>query len=1136
MATGKSFGMTKEVVKMSEKRSEIFDNIDQHLYEALSKTIRNSKRVDFCTGYFNLWGWNEISDDVDLLKGEEIVEKEERVHRICRLLIGMHTAPMDEIKNLFREDVPLDHGTATRLKDRVLEDLRKQLYNGIPDNRYERYLRKLASQLRSKKVVVKIYLKRLHAKLYLAYKEDEDHPEVGYVGSSNLTLAGLSKQGELNVRVTDQSSAEKLSEWFDKRWEDDLNFDITEELAEIIENSWAREEPYSPYHVYIKMAYHLSREAREGVSSYCLPIIFEKRLFEFQKKAVLIAMQYIQKRGGVMIGDVVGLGKTFTTAAILKIFEEDFGQKGLIICPKNLESMWKGYIHEYDLRSIVVPLSMVHKKLKDGKRYDIVVIDESHNLRNSDSIRYKAIKEYIERYDSKVILLTATPYNKTCTDMSNQLKLFIYENADIGIGPERYIRRIGPEMFDHLHPDTHRRSIKAFERSDDPEDWMDLMKMFLIRRTRGFVEEHYAKRDKDGRTYLLSYDGKKKYLPKRIPRRIEYSFDNRDDDDDYAKLYSENVVSTINGLELPRYGLGNYIRPKDYHLLTPELRETIDNLSHAGKGLIGFCRTGLFKRLESSGYAFLLSLTRHILRNYVFIYAINNNLPIPVGENIVEEMGSVVDDDDDFGDEVGSIDFISSNEEFLDQAERLYKVFNTKYNDKFKWLESSIFDDDLLQHLTADCTTLQEILSMVGEWNPATDRRLGSLYTLITQKHPNDKVLIFTQFADTADYLEKQLKKMGVKKLAAVTGNTDNPVIFAQRFSPKSNNVTVAEKDELRVLIATDVLSEGQNLQDGHIVVNYDLPWAIIGLIQRAGRVDRLGQEAPEILCYSCIPAPGIENIINLRRRLTERITENAVIVGSDEMFFEENQVVIRTIYGEAPGTLDDVVDSDVDPSSYALQIWMDAIENDPKLKKVIEELPDVMYATKSKQDVPPIINATNEKFGVISYIRTSSENDILMWLDEDGKDVTRSQMNILKAAECGPNVAPLIHIERHHELVWKAVKKLMEENFNQSKSLGKRSSAKHKAYNRMLSYASTLSEKSDEYKAVGLVMGDLMSHPIKNAAKETINRRIRIGISDSELAELLTNLRFENKLSVIDNVDHVGEEIPKIICSMGLK
>jgi superfamily II DNA/RNA helicase len=270
----------------------------------------------------------------------------------------------------------------------------------------------------------------------------------------------------------------------------------------------------------------------------------------------------------------------------------------------------------------------------------------------------------------------------------------------------------------------------------------------------------------------------------------------------------------------------------------------------------------LFKRLESSGHAFELSVERHILRNYVFLHALRNNLPLPIGTQDVELLGSQFQDGDaEAADFSGSGLFdgeaneseekvpeamgsIPSPDAFAQQAAAIYALYANQFKRRFKWIRPDLFDARLGRDLEADADALHDLLQRCGRWDPTRDAKLDALVDFLTVKYPQDKVLVFSQFADTVLYLQQELARRNLRKLAGVTGGTPHPTSFASRFSPISNDkqADVAPEDELRVLIATDVLSEGQNLQDCHIVLNYDLPWAIIRLIQRAGRVDRIGQ------------------------------------------------------------------------------------------------------------------------------------------------------------------------------------------------------------------------------------------------------------------------------------------------------
>lgn len=1113
----------------------IYDNIQFYLEEGLNKTLEKSKRADFSIGYFNLRGWKKIADQIDKLSGDYLSEEiADDTKYYCRVLIGMQKLPQEYIKDFFlsQEEKILDNNKASKLIMEIAKEFKEQLTIGNPTNEDEKTLKQLARQLRERKVVVKLYLRhQLHAKLYLAYRDDYNSPIVGFVGSSNLTFAGISKQGELNVDVVEGDAAQKLANWYQDRWEDKWSIDITKELAIIIENSWASKELYKPYYVYLKIAYHLSREARAGISEFKLPRIFDKILLPYQQSAVKVAAHHLYKRGGVIIGDVVGLGKTYTATALAKMFEDDFFLETLIICPKNLETMWQDYAHKYRLRAKVIPITKVQSQLQKERRYRMVIIDESHNLRNRNGKRYKAIQEYIRLNDSKVILLTATPYNKTYLDLSNQLRLFLDEDYNLGISPEHYINDIGGRIHFLANHQVAETSIAAFEKSLFADDWAELMRLFLVRRTRSFIKKNYAKFDKKKKRYYLEFpDGSKSYFPERIPKKVEYEFNPEDKNDQYAKLYSQKVVDIINKLKLPRYGLGKKVyENKNFSekSLTKEEKIIKENLSRAGSRLIGFARTNLFKRLESSGYSFLLSISRHILRNYLFIYALDNNLPFPIGKQEKGILEDLLYSDKDDDNDKGEMLLFTKPEEYYQQAKKYYAVLDY-HKTKYQWISSSFFNASMKSDLENDSIELMKILSKGKDWKQENDRQLNALYDLINRKHKKEKILIFTQYSDTADYLYNSLSKRGVKKMACVTGDSVDPTSIAYRFSPKSNNKDIPKSDELRVLITTDVLSEGQNLQDAHIVLNYDLPWAIIRLIQRAGRVDRIGQEHDKIFVYSFLPEDGIENIINLRGRLKQRIRENAETVGADEVFFEGDPINIKDLYNEKSGILDEDDDIEVDLASYAYQIWKNAVDDEPELAKIIPDLPDVIFATKKAE------NEQTEN-GAIVYTRTQNGNDILTWVNEKKEIVTQSQYEILKAVKCLPDEKPLERFEKHHELVKFGIDYIKEVEKKVGGQLGKKTGARYRAYMRLSSFAErnkgTLWVTDELNKAID----DIFKYPLREYARETINRQFRTGISDEDFVNLIVALREEGKLCIITD-DTTENTEPQIICSMGLK
>lgn len=1137
----------------------IFDNIELKLLPALEQTIKSAYRADFCVGYFNLRGWCKLDQLIEPWVGGP--------DACCRLLIGMQTLPQEELRAALSliggEAATIDNAMATRLKRKMAEEFRTQLTIGAPNSYDEAGLRRLSAQLKAKKVVVKLFLRhQLHAKLYLLHRHDYNTPIVGFLGSSNLTLAGLDRQGELNVDVTDPDASQKLQKWFDERWNDRLCLDISEELAQIIDTSWAREELIPPYHIYLKMAYHLSHEARAGLAEFSIPRDFNNKLLDFQVAAVKIAAHHLNKRGGVLIGDVVGLGKTLVATALARIFQDDYGMETLVICPKNLEKMWQQYVDEYRMFAKVLPISRAIRELPNLRRYKLVLIDESHNLRNREAKTFKAIEDYIDKNDSKSILLTATPYNKTFLDLSAQLRLFVMEQQELSIRPEKLIGQMGELEFNLKHQ-CPPRSLAAFEKSEYIEDWRELMRLYMVRRTRSFIIENYATRDPaNGRSYLTFGDGSRSYFPRRTPRTVKFGINDTDPLDPYARFYAKEVVEAVNKLKLPRYGLGNYVVAKPKIKPTETEKKLLDNLGRAGQRLMGFCRTNLFKRLESGGPAFIQSIERHILRNYIFLHALEQGLDIPLGtqeadilslEGLQENSDTdapamievaeaeVEESSEEAGSdpvELGAADNLSQKEaNYKLRAAQIYQDYVTKYKRRFKWLRADLFMPKLKADLLADARTLLEVRNHCGIWDASRDSKLIELVKLLTEKHPDQKVLIFSQFADTVEYLTNQLNKRGIKGgLAGVTGNTTDPTGLAWRFSPESNGQrhNIAPQQELRVMVATDVLSEGQNLQDASIVVNYDLPWAIIRLIQRAGRVDRIGQKAEEITCYSFLPADGVERIIRLRARVQQRLKENAEVVGTDETFFEDDvasQTIIN-LYNEQSGVLDGAeADGEVDLASYAFQIWKNATDADSTLKQKISALPDVVYTTRQ------YVGTASEPQGVLMYVRTAQGNDALAWLDQHGNQVTQSQLAILRVAECAPNTPAIVRAEQHHELVEQGVKQLAQEEKNAGGQLGRPGGARFRTYQRLKTYADqnngTLLGLTDEHQALLRGLEQIYRFPMRQAAIDTLNRQLKSGISHETLAQLVITLYQEDRLCYVPEEGQVQE--PQIICSLGL-
>lgn len=328
-------------------------------------------------------------------------------------------------------------------------------------------------------------------------------------------------------------------------------------------------------------------------------------------------------------------------------------------------------------------------------------------------------------------------------------------------------------------------------------------------------------------------------------------------------------------------------------------------------------------------------------------------------------------------------------------------------------------------------------------------------------------------------------------------------------------------------------------MQDAHIIMNFDLSWAIIRLIQRAGRVDRIGQTSEKILCYSFFPAEGIEKIIDLRKRLQNRLKEASLTLGSDEVFFEGDEVNLRDLYNEK-ANLDDTDDADVDLSSMAYEIWNQAIKANPSLKDIIPHLGDMIYSTKATDNL-------NDE-GVITYVRTASGFDMLSWYSKDGELISQSQKRILKAMECSIDTPHAEPLENHLELVAKANDNVKVDNTNYSGILGNRFSTRYRIIDVLDSFYQQKEKEIKSNKMDSLFYGkesledlknatnDIYNYPLLDTVKTTLGRMLRNRkLSDEDIVDYVIDLYKDDQLVHKPKEEETARE-NQIICSMGLR
>jgi len=1110
---------------------EIYDNLDSPLGAALRQTLAGSTRLDACVGYFNLRGWKEIADAVAALPFGTGASPP------VRLLIGMNTGEHPDLRSALGQG-RFQRNTnrqANRLRQATESALREQLAFRVPSTRDETTLRTLRAQLEEGRVHVKMHLAfALHAKLYLCHMQDRTAADrKGFLGSSNLTYAGLQRQGELNIDVLDGDATHKLQAWFDERWADRLSVDANCILIQLLDASWVSQRTLPPYLIHLKLAYHLSRDARQGLIEFDVPTAIRSKLLDFQTAAVRITARRIMVQGGAMIADVVGLGKTMTATGVALTLQERHGYETLIIAPKNLVDMWQEYLDEYRLLGRVLSRTQVHNALPALRRFRLVVIDESHHLRTRNRRDYRYIRDYITQNEPKVLLLTATPFNRSMEDVANQLGLFLSDDTPLPVRPEAALRREGEYAFKTRCRLDNLNSLSAMRRSEEVEDWQRLLSHYLIRRTRSFIEENYAEQDAEGRTFLvLGKDRRRFYLPRRRPKKLEWQTAG---EDPAAVLEGDAVLDAIGALSLPRYQLQNFLNAA----IEPAAAdaEVLERFATGSRGnLLGITRVMLYKRLSSSGYSFVLSLRRHLLHNYVMLHGLTSEDMIPVGTYDAYDGAEFNDESDEETWTAASVlDPACPPPDWDALAKTTLAHLKTQTPASVTLLPSRLFAADLQTRLREDNRILQSILARVPVWSADKDSKLKSLFRLLAKMHGGDKILVFTEFADTAQYLYRELTNLRLSgglglitgsRASAESGIKQDALAVARAFSPRSVGVSSPPEPvehELRVVIATDVLSEGLNLQDCAVVVNFDLPWAIIKLIQRAGRVDRIGQEAAEVTIYSVCPTDGVEAVIDLRGRIRRRLFESAAVLGSDERFFgdREEEAQVRSFFDEN-SVLSTLAEEDVDYTSKAYEIWRMAELNHPDLAKRAESLPDQAHATRARD---------REAKGVLAYAVSRHAVDHVFFQPVGGALQSISPLEALARTACAPDTPGLPRQDDHHDVVAEIMK--AAEQQAATRTIGSLAGIRKRAYDRLRALIEqeekTLFPPSREALAA---VETLYEHPLTEMANQRLSGALRGGVQrDQDVMDMVVDLH-RNGMLVVER--HQEDDEIQLVCSLG--
>ena len=971
--------------------NDIIDNQTEALVDVIRRILPGTQAAKFAVGYFFLSGLDAIADSLQNV-GE------------VRLLIG-NTSSRETIEQMAegyrRLEQIQEAAEAQAYPKRVEQSMRTSetahavglgLAASDQTDAAERLAGILVRLIEEKRLKVRVYTKgRLHAKAYIfdygpifdagGNLIPRDEKGIAVVGSSNFTLSGISHNTELNVRVHGNENHASLTEWFTRLWNESQDFE--EQLMQELRAAWPLAQ-VTPYEIYLKTLYELVGERLdgEGENEFLWQSEISAVLTDFQLRAVKEAVRIIREFGGCFVSDVVGLGKSYIGAAIVKHFERAERARPLIICPVSLKDMWEHYNEVYALNARVLPMSMLRENegdfniLLDDEKYrdrDFVLIDESHNFRHHTSQRYKVLQSYLQSGERRCVLLTATPRNKTAWDIYHQIQLF--HRGDITLLP--------------IEPPNLKNYFKLVE--DGERALPALLSHLLIRRTRsdilrwyGYDSETHKRVDPDNfgpykrgeRRAYVHVAGKHQFFPKRDLQTIEYNVEKT-----YRGLYNQlreyisprngeasvlpGFANTRNHLVFARYGLWHYVHSNK------KTKAPYNELQRAGINLRGLLRVSLFKRLESSVEAFRKTLGRMIQSHEAFLSALGQGI-VPAGE----EAQRILYESDQY-----------------DEAE-LFDALNA-VSGRYKaedFMVTALRDD--IQH---DLDILHEMFRLVEPITPGQDAKLQKLILRLAEL-AGRKCLVFSQYADTARYLYQNLNPKHDPSIEVIFGNDKNKTSIVGRFAPKANPEHKPRdgQTEIRTLIATDVLSEGLNMQDCDQVINYDLHWNPVRLIQRFGRIDRIGSEHEVVCASNFLPETELESNLGLREKLQHRIQEIHDTIGEDAAILDPderlNEEAFYAIYESRQAVDRDDSDEDQLVDLNEAQEFMRQLrEDDPALFEKIVNLKDGIRC-----------GVERKRKGTVVLCRAGSYRQLYL-ADEKGAIIERDIPKILNSMRCTP-------------------------------------------------------------------------------------------------------------------------------------
>ncbi len=940
--------------------AQIIDNSRVRLADVINEIAPSFTELSIATGYWDLLGLQNVIKSI-------------RSYESIRLLIGQEPLPPSYAKSLDLNNLDETFPESQFIASLAALEHRNELRDLVIE------VKRLIAEGR---LTVKVYRGNfLHAKTYIfgSFKSKE---AIGIIGSSNFTEAGLTRNVELNaledegrivkfVPQVDTDQNGHLS-WFEEIWNAEKSETWDGKFIEILESSPVGDKLFSPYLMYIKALYELYSD--ELVPDTELSKNIEDVLYEFQLRNAKLLLKKLQKNGLAMLADSVGLGKTITAGAVVRHYLEELGSRRVyIIAPASLTYQWRedlakvhGLFHGFEVISMQdLGRIKAERAIDKYAGVDLFVIDEAHNLRSGGGTRHDELLDWFsENPDSHVLLLTATPINNSLTDFVNQIQLAA--KGKLESFPVVYPTTKKTEVIDFFEAVKRlTKDINTAEQEGKKPDFDKVnrvmrqgLRHFLVRTTRSGIEREFGG--------ITLTDGTTRKFPESKVIPTPYKF-------------SSVLLEELSKLTKSNTGTFEQVQPERLDLkwlleLTQRAQHPLDTITpeaykQNGQSetpferifqvllLLGFApykteiyrhkfynkspeeirtfrlkpeesfrvnsqlsihnmlRVTLLKRLESSQFALKKSLQNYLARLEDFESVLLN-------QNLIASLKDIRELRGQYGDDLDGLDSVSTLEE-IELIPADPKEFNL---DALK--ADLIRDRRLIEALIRMCDILGEKDDKLINFSALLDR-------LRREQPAGKKILVFSYYSDTVQYLEENLQKYyqrdDLSQVAAFTsGKTKGQIeTLAKRFSPvsKGGAEEVKRDGELDILFATDVLSEGQNLQDCGLLINFDLHWNPVRMIQRNGRINRLGSVHSDVYIYNIHPDVDLEEYLALVNRLERKIDRIRFTVGTDQ-----------SVLGEAANPIEYV--DDLDTSSNELDLTFELYDA-AGAERALKELDD---------------------------------------------------------------------------------------------------------------------------------------------------------------------------------------------------